>query len=221
LIRSVYITREPEAVPHLRLFCEKNGIKLTAISQIAFTPCDFQVEQPFEVVFFSSPRSVDFFLKAHILESNVAVACVGKGTASYLEKKGIAAAFIGENPGNPAQNALDFATWLGKRSVLFPVSSISKGSMLQAHSPDQVQQIVVYETHLTPVEISENEVYVFTSPSNVHSFLLKNEIHGAKIIAWGKSTEKELLKNHLQATSVLQSSAEQELISLLERVTQN
>jgi uroporphyrinogen-III synthase len=116
-------------------------------------------------------------------------AAFSQGTAKFLPR----ADWHGRHPGNPAQTALDFYTWAGNRRVLFPVSDRSLGSISAAFPENQKEVVPVYQTTLVPQKIKECSIYLFTSPSNVESFLLCNTLpSGSKVIAWGESTRSFL-----------------------------
>lgn len=215
MIQSIYITRAIGDVLQLRNFCIEHGIKLTALSQISFAKNKFIVRKPYEVVLFTSPRSAAFFFNFQSIPAHVKIACVGPGTASYLEKKGFVVDFTGPVPGDPVQNARYFADWLGIRSVLFPQSNLGMSSMSKFLSPAQFEHVQVYSTEFHSEIIPPHEVYIFTSPSNVESFLVKNQRPEGKIIAWGKSTEQALMANDVNVSYTLSTSAENEVINYL------
>jgi uroporphyrinogen-III synthase len=215
LISSIYITRSLSEVPKLKSFCDENRIILHGYSQISFTPIDFTVRHSFDVIFFSSPRSAHFFLEKNTLPFNITIACVGKGTAEYVRNLGFEADFIGEKTGDPTENAADLAKWLGKRRILFPVSDISKGSMLKYIPESQLEIVPVYKTVPEARSVNEHDLYIFTSPSNISSFLLKNEAPDRMVVAWGKSTEQTLLELSIPVTFILMKSDEEELIGRL------
>jgi uroporphyrinogen-III synthase len=215
LISSIYITRSLSEVPRLKSFCDENRIILHGYSQISFTPIDFTVRHSFDVIFFSSPRSARFFLEKNTIAPNIAIACVGKGTAEYVLNLGFEADFIGEKTGDPSENAADLAKWLGKRRILFPVSDISKGSMLKFIPESQLEIVPVYKTAPETRSVNDHDIYIFTSPSNISSFLLKNETPDRMVVAWGKSTEQTLLELSIPVTFTLMKSDEEELVGRL------
>lgn len=215
MISSIYITRPLTEVPKLKSFCDQNKIALDAYSQIRFSPIDFKIDHSFDVIFFSSPRSACFFLEKNTIPADVAIACVGKGTAEYVRNLGFDADFIGEKTGDPYQNAEDLAKWLGKRRILFPVSDISRGSMLKYIPESQLEIIPVYKTVTESKSVNAHDLYVFTSPSNISSFFLTNEIPRGLVVAWGKSTERALQELLIPATFTLMKSTDEELIAYL------
>lgn len=188
---------------------------MTAKAQISFVALDFRIQKPFDVVFFASPRSAEYFFMRQSLPPRSKCACVGPGTAAFLERKGISVAFTGSTPGNPLQNSKDFALWLGSRRVLFPQSNLGTDSMRQFIPEDQVECVQVYNTELQSEPIALHDLYIFTSPSNVEGFLLKNSIPVGEIMAWGQSTKKALLTGKIPVSYTLMSSHENEVIEYL------
>lgn len=215
MISSIYISRAPEDVPGLLSFCEDRKIVLTAISLIRFEALPFIIKHSFDVVFFSSPRSVDYFLDHHVLLSETQIACVGKGTAESIKARGLNPDFIGPFPGEPTKNALSLAHWLGNRRILFPVSEISMGSMVEFIPEQQIEVLTVYRTIPIPASIPDHDVYVFSSPSNVESYLMTNNSPKGKVFAWGRSTQKALKKHSIDVVHTLETSDETELITIL------
>ncbi len=215
MITSIYITRELGDVPQLQTFCGEHQLRLTAKSQITFESLDFEIGNPFDVVFFSSPRSVIHFLSSVRIPQNVAIGCVGKGTAEHVRRVGFNPDFVGSTPGEPSKNAKELADWLGNRRILFPVSEISKGSLTEFIPSSQVETVFVYTTKRSPVSIDQHEVYIFSSPSNVDSFLLRNPSPSGIIVAWGKSTERSLREQSIIPSITLLQSEESELNSQL------
>lgn len=144
--------------------------------------------QPFDIIFFSSPRSYHF--GKSLIKPNTLIACVSTGTKKHITEP---VAWQGQTPGNPKTTALEFHQWVGKKRVLFPVSDLSLGQIPQVFSQDQIEVVIRYKTLLTPCTVIPCDVYVFTSPSNVTSFLQLNEIpQKAKVVAWGDSTSAAL-----------------------------
>jgi uroporphyrinogen-III synthase len=68
-------------------------------------------------------------------------------------------------------------------------------------------------------KIENCQIYIFTSPSNLDSFLTINKIADeAKVIVWGESTENRLLKKGIIADFVLAKSKFAELIEVLKSI---
>lgn len=198
-----------------REFCRSNEIELTAQSLISFRPVPYDTIPEAEVVFFSSPRSVEFFIEA-VRNKKYRFACIGSGTAKRLESYGFTADFVGLNAGQPDVVAKDFLTWLGADKAIFPLSTKSNRSISSQVAIEQRTELIVYETRLAGLELNYFDVYVFTSPSNVEAFLEANDSPSdSKVIAWGSTTEKRLLKRGISPFSVLEKSNLRELEELL------
>jgi len=183
----VFISSEIADDHPLASAAKQGSFELIAVPLIAFSPLHNVPTKPYDILFFSSPRSFEFgqqFMRPEVLN-----AAFSQGTAKFLPR----ADWHGRHPGNPAQTALDFYTWAGNRRVLFPVSDRSLGSISAAFPENQKEVVPVYQTTLVPQKIKECSIYLFTSPSNVESFLLCNTLpSGSKVIAWGESTHSFL-----------------------------
>ena len=218
MISSIYITRELVDIPQLQAFCEEHNLAITAKSQISFNAIDFEITHPYDVVFFSSPRSVSYFLKKHQISSKSKIGCVGKGTALQAQRLGLTTDFIGSHSGEPSKNAKELADWLGDRRILLPISDISQRNLIEFIPSDQVETVIVYSTQFSPLTIPKQDVYIFSSPSNVESFLQCNKPPNGIIIAWGKSTENELKAHSIHSNVTLLRSEESELIGALSKL---
>lgn len=218
MISSIYITRELVDIPQLQAFCEEHDLTLTAKSQISFDAIDFEIAHPYDVVFFSSPRSITYFLKKHPIPSKFKIGCVGKGTAIHAQRLGLTPDFVGSYSGEPSKNAQELAEWLGDRRILFPISDISQRNLIEFIPSDQVEAVIAYSTKSSPLAIPKQDVYIFSSPSNVESFLQCNEAPNGIIIAWGKSTENVLKAHSIHPNVTLLRSEESELIVALSSV---
>lgn len=213
---SLFFSSEPKRNGSLLKFCFENAVLLTAHSLISFEKIPFILNQSFDVVFFSSPRSVEYFFSENYLNSDCKIACVGRGTASALMEYKIKPDFIGENSSDPESVGKEFVYWLGDRVVLFPVSKRSSNIIFSCVPVNQRIKIICYDNILTPQEINPHDWYVFTSPSNVESFLLKNAIPpSAQTIAWGKTTAAYMRSQSIEPTYTLQDSSEEALVALL------
>lgn len=208
-----------ESIPHEDLvrFCDERNMTLIAKSFLDYEALPFAWQGEEEVIFFSSPRAVQFFLAGH--EAGVEgklVACVGSGTARFLVEHGIQPDFIGEKAGDTARVANDFMAWLNERSVFFPLAADSLQT-ISSRIPDKQKQIqAVYRTVYLDLEIAACSWYVFTSPSNVNAFLAKNELpQEIQLIAWGRSTQNALERLGLTVNTTLETASMAELIAYL------
>lgn len=208
--------------PGLLALIEKRNAKLINTSMISFEEVDFQcpANETYDTVFFSSPRSVIYFLEKCQLASNTLVGCIGKTTKQSIADKGIEVSFVGNKSGRPTDIAKAFKQFVGSKKVLFPQSDRSNRSMQQQLSDEQVINLIVYKTVLTPVKLQEHpDILVFTSPSNVESYIQVNEVRSdQQVIAWGETTEKFLNANGLKVSHVLKNASFNELTSYLQKI---
>lgn len=213
---NLFFSSESKRNGLLQKFCLEKAVHLTDRSLISFEKIPFELNQPFDVVFFSSPRSVEYFFSENYLISDYKIACVGSGTANALKVRNITPDFIGENSADPERVGVEFVHWLKDKSVLFPVSKRSNNTIFSCVPVNQRIKVVCYDTILTPQQIDLHEWYVFTSPSNVESFLLKNNLPPtAQIVSWGKTTAACLRSQSIEPTYTLQDSSEEALVALL------
>lgn len=200
-------------------FCSEKGITLTDTALIRFVKLPFSVNQTFDVVFFTSPRSVEYFFSENYEDSSFVSACIGKGTAEALSIRNITPEFIGKKSGDPKSVAKDFLHWLGKRTVLFPVSTKSLGSISKDVPEDQKIILPIYETIPCPEKLPPQDIYVFTSPSNVDAFLMANELpEQCRVVAWGSSTAEKIAASGLPCHAVLEHSSEEALVEVLKKM---
>jgi uroporphyrinogen-III synthase len=215
LNKSLFISKDISEVVLLQQFCLANNINLIAHSLIRFEAIPFQVNQSYDVLFISSIRAAEFFLKTEKIKPETVVACIGQTTASKLEDLGIKTSFVGEKSGNPIEVAEAFKKWLGNRTVLIPQSNISKRTIGSLLPSNQCIEPIVYKTVSDCQEIPACETYVFTSPSNFDSFLTCNEPPHGKVIAWGETTKKHIAAKGITVSNTLQKAEVGELIKLL------
>jgi len=214
----LFISKEVKQFNFLA-YAKAAEINIIAVSMISFIEIPFECpKSDYDIVFFTSPRSVKFFLKQCALPSNVEIATIGKVTTDFLEAEGHTVSFTGVTSGLPEAVSKEFKTFARGRNVLFPQSNYSQRSMQKNLLDQQVKDLVAYKTKLTPQKLKEKpSVLVFTSPTNVESFLKLNKISAEqKVIAWGKTTEAFLHKNGIKAEFTLKTSSFDELQVILE-----
>lgn len=204
----------------LHSWCAEHDIGLIDFSLIAFSPVEAVPVSVPDIIFYSSPRSVEFSSKIRSAFPGALSATIGKSTSSKLRTEGKEAHFTGETAGDPKKVAEAFRKWAGNRRVLFPISDRSLGSISKAIPAGQREELVVYRTELlgeTLDPVPPCDFYLFTSPSNWESFLQKNEPSGT-IIAWGNSTASAIGRTSSYTSLVLENPDESALIELLEEL---
>ncbi len=207
--KRIFISKNASEIASLRSQFEAKGYEVIAHSFLSFSAVEFEIQHPYDVIFFGSPRAVIFFKASESISPDKLIACVGSKTAEVLESMGHKVDFVGKNSSDPKTVAEDFKSWLAERSrnqrasksqseersahVLFPLSSRSLKTIAGAIPEDQKEEMVVYQTEVKGKVIPKCDVYAFSSPSNVEGFFEANTIpEGAEVIAWGTSTERAL-----------------------------
>lgn len=213
--KSIFISKNASELPLLSAFCATNQLSLTAQSFIEFTALPFIIKESYDVLFFGSIRAAEFFFAKESLPAHCQIACVGAVTAKKINALGFGVSFIGEQAGNPLHVAEMFKIWLGERRVLFPLSTVSKRTIVEQIPTAQRIEVVIYETGALPLKIEKSDYLIFTSPSNVESYLLQNEINGNILIAWGTTTRNALEAKGFSVDFTLQEANEENLITYL------
>lgn len=220
--QTLFISKKIED-PLFIEFCKRKNWNLIDKAMIRFRDLNFLSPLPenYDIIFFSSKRSVDFFLAKITPEKRHIIACIGESTAKALEKWDLKPSFVGKKSGHPETVAKQFKTFVEERKVLFPQSNISNQSMQKQLVKDQVVNLIVYETFLLPSKLDINPaILVFTSPSNVNAFLQMNKIdtQHQKIIAWGTTTADYLTQSNILPSAVLKKSSFEELVEVLNEI---
>jgi uroporphyrinogen-III synthase len=213
--KSIFISKNASELPLLSAFCVSHQFTLSAHSLITFNALSFEMDVSYDVVFFSSIRAAEFFLAQEKLPEHCQIACVGAVTAKKINALGFGVSFIGEQAGNPLHVAEMFKMWLGERRVLFPLSTVSKRTIVEQIPTPQRIEVAIYETCALPLKIEKSDCLIFTSPSNVESYLLQNEIYANTLIAWGKTTKNALEAKGFSVDFMLQEANEENLITYL------
>lgn len=175
----------------------KLGFEVQGTSLIEFKQIAIRFLPRTEWIFFSSKHAVRFFFNQKPeLWPGVKFGCVGSSTSAELRSFGHRADFIGQSTDIKLVGK-QFSSKVGNARVLFPIARGSMQSIQwQMVKRENVVNLEVYATLNISQEIStENEVLIFTSPSNVESYFEKNTIHPhQKLIAMGEATGKALEK---------------------------
>ena len=217
--KRIFISKNSDDCEPLVHYCNQNKLDLIAQSLIEFEAIPFKIESNFDIVFFSSIRSAQFYFKKAAKKSTIIYACIGETTNTKLKMLGIECEFVGKEAGNPQKTAEEFKNWVQNRIVFFPQSNLSLGTFSAILPENQVIKQVVYKTKLKEIEISKCQIYIFTSPSNLDAFLTINEIsHGSKVLVWGNSTSEFAGGKEVKVDFVLTNSSLDELIQILSQI---
>lgn len=216
--KYLFISKDYNEVEALASFLSQKEITLIAQSFLHFEPVPFTVEKPYDILFFSSPRSVLFFRLLQKIPENILIACPGNKTAELLTNLGHTVSFLGEKSGNINETVNEFKKWCGNKKVLFPSSDKSLQSFASQLPDDQKEIVTVYETKIVSKPLEYCDIYAFTSPSNVEGFLKLNKIPDhAKVYSWGESTTAYLKKQGITVNETLENSSIEDLITILKK----
>ena len=216
-ITSVFISKKLEEIALLSAFCDENNIQLQAESFITFEEITEEIKPHFDIYFFGSKNAFDFFLKRNLSLENKQIAVIGESTKKHIEALGFEVAFYGKEAGNPQAVAEEIQHWLKDRKISFFQSDISKKSIASFIPDIQKEEFVIYRTKSLSQKLNKSfDLYVFTSPSNVESFLKSNALaKSAKVISWGKSTDVVLRENNIPIFYTLKKASLEELLFFL------
>ncbi|MBA2613210.1 MAG: hydroxymethylbilane synthase [Bacteroidetes bacterium] len=195
--KKIFITKTFKEGEYLQTALTKLGFEILGKSLIEFKKVTIKFLPKTDWIFFSSKHAVRFFFNQKPeLWPGVKYGCVGSSTSAELRSFGYRADFIGQSTDIKLVGK-QFSSKVGNARVLFPIARGSMQSIQwQMVKRDNVVNLEVYATIKHSEEISpENEIVIFTSPSNVESYFEKNTIHPQqKIIAMGEATGKALEK---------------------------
>jgi uroporphyrinogen-III synthase len=213
--KRLFISKALNELTLLPSYCQHNKIDLVAASFIRFEPISFATQRDYDILFFGSIRAAEFFLAQSSIPPSVKLSCIGSTTAEKLRALGLQVDFVGDKSGLPETVAESFVNWVGHRKVLIPCSAQSKRTIAKEFPEDQVEEIHVYRTISKCTDIQPCDIWVFTSPSNVNSFLSCNPAPQGTIIAWGATTEKALNEHGITVSQTMEVANETELVAIL------
>jgi uroporphyrinogen-III synthase len=212
---SIFISRSPEKTSLIQKWCTAHGHTLFSMSCIETQPIFFELNGKYDWIFFSSSEGVKHFFSQISMPILPKMAAMGPGTAQAIDLHGISN-FIGETT-DPKKVAQDFKQQLKSNDrVLFPVGKKSHRSIPQylGHSPIDILE--VYDTMENSVELPSFDLYIFSSPSNVHSFLKQNHIPDTSvIISFGPTTSKALKAAGYETIHEIQTSSVEHLLDTI------
>jgi len=219
--RTLLITRDLPSKSAYFSWAQKNRFGVIHLPFIKLNPISNLVIPDTDWIFFSSPNGVRIYLENYSLKAKK-IAALSTGTADQLDRLGISQDFIGDNRKSPAEIGKEFLSQVEPgKTILFPLSDISKKNVSSQFTTHKIIELVTYETILDKKKIEVPlDIILFTSPSNVCGFLAKNQIAGStKIIAIGKTTEKELNNFGFKEVHLPKSTNEKDIIILLDELS--
>lgn len=196
--KTVFITREIKKDDFLFRGLIGNGYRAVFTSLIETRRIPYRSFPKTDWIFFTSKHGVHNFFGQKPKLSRQKLAAISPATADELQRLGYRVDFTGAS-GNTQETALQFRKHIGSSTVLFPQASEGLRTVQKKLSASKVFEIPVYQTMLRPRlsdRTSRADIIVFTSPSNVRSYLVKHTLKKSQqIISMGAATSSELKKN--------------------------
>lgn len=199
--QRIFISRDLDKNNFLYRTLTGHGYEVNGISLISTKPVPFSEIPHTDWIFFSSKHGVQHFFSGKPEPApGIRFGVTGKGTERMLRSFGKTADFIGDDP-EPSETGKKFIRFTSGQSVLFVNAEESLRTIQQEFpATAKIQELIVYRTDLNPQTIAYADILVFTSPSNVRAFLMKNTTSlEQKIIAIGNSTARELEMNGIRS----------------------
>jgi hydroxymethylbilane synthase len=209
ILRKVFISKKLDESSYLKRLIKRLNWEITDIPMIELKGIPFNSIPECDWIFFTSKNAVKYFFESNVLNiedlQNKKFACIGDSTKRYLEQYGVKSHFTGDS-NSITLIAENFSKQCAGQKVLFPCSSISNksiGDLIKEVA--EVMYLPVYENVESSKKLDTTfDYYIFTSPSNVRSFLKSNSIpNTAYIIALGESTQQELLKHKIDKARII------------------
>lgn len=194
---SVFISREINKDSYFYKTLSAYSFKVKGKSLIHTETIQVNEIPEADWIFFSSSKAVEHFFEQDLqLNNNVKIAAIGNSTAETVYKFKKKPSFIGINA-EMSNVGREFLKVAKNQKILFPKSKQSLRT-IQKELLDEsiVLDLNVYETTFrNDFEERNEDVLLFTSPSNVNSYLNKYKIKEyQKVIAIGISTRDQLIQ---------------------------
>lgn len=194
----ILVTSEEGSFEQTKLWCLENNAKFTAQSFIEVLPV-LDLEIPLtDWIFFSSPKGARLYLKHYPVHAKH-IAVLGEGTGKVVRDFDLKIDFTGPSDKSPHEVGLMFEEHLhGAPSIFFPLSQLSKKTVVNALQKTKAVTLNTYTTNLLSIESQHSfSTILFTSPSNFNAYIAVNSIgDGTRIVAIGKTTAKAISKTY-------------------------
>lgn len=194
-------------------------VKVIDRSLLKFAPVRFVPPAKADWWFFYSPRAVEFGASrlALLPVPLPQLAAMGPGTAAALLAHDycLSASFVGT--GSPGEVARAFGEVARGRRVFFPRARQSRMTVQKLLADVvQVQDAICYDNQsVTEPEFIQADVFIFTSPLNVRTYLTAHPLPAdARVIAIGPSTAQALASFGVRS-EIAGESSEEGLLALL------
>lgn len=165
-----------------------------------------------QILFFYSKNSIDFYFNQYSAKKDQLYAVMGTASAKHLFYKiQRRADFIGVQ--DLSATAAAFNTYAQGRKVCFVGANHSNDSIRKLiGNTENFDFAAVYNNEpIKNIEIESCDIYVFTSPLNVHTFFDNNSIMDQMVISIGPSTAQALNEYGLKNIIISDAPTERQL----------
>jgi uroporphyrinogen-III synthase len=200
---KIFISKHLTPNDKWALHLQGEGHVITGISCIETQTILIQEVPATDWTFFSSAQGVKHFLEQHPVTSQY-IGVMGEGTQKALQTSGYQADFTGKSS-DPVLVGQALKQHLKpNQKILFPASEISKRSIASQLTEQQIFHLPTYRTLPLSISIDAQDIYIFTSPSNVDGFLISQNLPEAAYIAYGPTTGNYLRQRGAKNISILE-----------------
>jgi uroporphyrinogen-III synthase len=192
--KKILVSRNLRSGSPLRDWATNNDHAIIEVPFIRIDPIPDLDIPASDWIFFSSPNGVDVYFDNYpLLAKKIAV--FGGGTLQRLQLRGMGADFIGDNTKLPHEIGRDFFDSIHPNEVVFfPLSRLSRKSILSAEHENVCHELAIYNTSVESTEVPKMDYAILTSPSNIQGYLQKNKVEGVEFIVMG-ATSKRFFEN--------------------------
>lgn len=220
-IKKILITGEPDRFNQLNEWCLTHDFQPVFQPFIRINPVPDLTIPETDWIFFSSPKGALAYLNHYPIRAKK-IAALGAGTARTLASFNLTTQFIGQPDDEPATVGEKFEKELTtNETVFFPISQLSKKNVIKALTNARYQTLITYKTEALALKLSSAfDLILFTSPSNVENYLIKNRVEkNTVLMAMGETTAAAIRQNitHSELIHVLENPNEEAVITFLEQ----
>ncbi len=204
--KHIFISRDLSPDSVFRECLQEQGCTIEGQSLITFSARAFPSYPKADWIFFYSAKAAAYFRQG--LEqlgldwpTHTQIATIGKGTAQWLQNRGIDVHFIGS--GNPKQTCEQFLIHAASKTVLFPQALHSKKSIERLAGQEiKAIPLIVYENEVrTDFTLRPADVLTLTSPLNAQAYFKSYpKESGQRIVSIGPTTSLALEKMGIKVT---------------------
>jgi uroporphyrinogen-III synthase len=219
--KKILVSRNLRTDSTLREWATNHGHALIETPFIRIEPNLDQDIIPSDWIFFSSPNGVDVYFDNYPILAKK-IAAFGGGTLNRLESRGIKADFVGDNRKTPEKIGEKFFNSIHPNEVvLFPVSQLSKKSIVNVNQVNKCHEMVLYNTSVDSTILPKMDFAILTSPSNVDGYLIENTTENVIFIVLGVTSKRHFESLNTGAKVYIpEASTEEAIIELLEELVE-